>query len=101
LAIAELIERHIETGGRTGGTLVSTGATVKQCRARCSRIAVPISARGTIGDCAKVSAGNQRAEGLEPNSAASARARSRWNVRRCIPFGLWWLSAAFGLTGAI
>ena len=31
----------------------------------------------TIGNCAKISAGNQRAGGLEPNSAASARARSR------------------------
>ena len=42
---------------------------------------------GRPGSGAKVSACNQRAEGL-PNIVASARARSRSNVRRCIPFGL-------------
>jgi hypothetical protein len=51
-------------------------------------VSVPICARGAIGNCAKISAGNQWAEGLEPNSTASARARSRRNVRRCMPFGL-------------
>jgi hypothetical protein len=48
---------------------VSIGAKVPES------IPVPINAAGAIENCAKISVGNQR--GLEPNSAASARARSR------------------------
>ena len=64
---AEAVQRGFEVS-------VSIGAAAETVP---GSIPVPISARGTIGNCAKISVSDQRAEGLEPNSAPSARARSR------------------------